>query len=291
MKKSIFLIGCVVITSSLVLPSCDKRQIDVQEPKLLEFEYFEKFGELHNEFLTNVKNNLQLDNEISSLEERINYIRDFQNEFLSSCELPGSDKDLISYDLEKYKGLMNVEVTKRLVITNRDQIKEEDTVSVFTLIEIAQEENILDTFELRILTQLSELARMGFESSITDFQFVRALQKMKTDWISMGYLVDENCGYVSGYALAISIASMEWWEENPDAGILETKGTSILIPAWAVADAVGAIWGATSGAIGSYVMNGEVKWGSVGFGAVSGAVAGSTGVVGKVAKWISKTIR
>ena len=58
----------------------------------------------------------------------------------------------------------------------------------------------------------------------------------------------------------------------------------------AVSDAVGAIWGATSGAIGSYMINGEVKWGSVGFGALSGAVAGSTGVVGKVAKWITKVI-
>lgn len=106
----------------------------------------------------------------------------------------------------------------------------------------------------------------------------------------MGYLADDGSGYVSGYAIAISIASMEWWEENPDAAMMDLKGTSVLVPAWAVADVVGAIWGATSGAIGSYLMNGEVKWGAVGFGALSGAVAGSTGVVGKVAKWISKAI-
>lgn len=290
MKKSKFFLGWIVIASLPVLPSCDSKQADDQDPKLLEFEYFENIGELHNEFLTNVKNNLHLDSDLRSLEERIDYINDFQNDFLFSCELPDSDKNLISRDLEKYKGLTNVEITKSLVLTNCDQSKEEDTISVFALIEVAEEENILDTFELRTLTQLSELAKMAFEGIISDYQFIRALQKMKTDWISMGYLADEDCGYVSGYALAISIASMEWWEENPDALMLETKGTSVLVPAWAVADAVGAIWGATSGAIGSYVINGEVKWKSVGFGALSGAVAGSTGVVGKVAKWVSKAI-
>mgnify|MGYP001400306816 CR=1 FL=1 len=270
--------------------SCDQRQIEEHPENLLKFEYFEEIASLHNEFLTNVKNNLILENNIDCKEAKIDFITAFQNDFLKTCHMSYSEKELISKDMEQFKNLVDIENTMRLVGVAHGETKNEDTVSVFTLIETAEVENILDTFELRMLTKISELAKMGFEGTITDYQFMRALQKMKNDWIAMGYLVEENCGYVSGCAIAISIASMEWWELNPDAGMLETKGSYVLIPAWAVADAVGAIWGATSGAIGSYVINGEVRWGSVGFGALSGAVAGSTGVVGKVAKWISKTI-
>lgn len=290
MKKSVTKIGFFSLVILVVLPSCDKKQNEDDHKDLLEFEYFEKIGSLHNEFLTNVKNNLIMDNSIESLEDRIDYINDFQNDFLNICDLTSSEKQLISQELEQYKSLVDIDITMRLVGAGQRLAKDEDTVSVFTLIETAECENILDTFELSTLTKLSELAKMGFEGTITDYQFMRALQKMKYDWISMGYLVEDNCGYVSGCAIAISIASMEWWELNSEAGMLEVKGNNVLIPAWAVADAVGAVWGATSGAIGSYIINGEVKWGSVGFGALSGAVAGSTGVVGKVAKWISKTI-
>lgn len=290
MKKSINLLGLLSVGSILAMLSCDQRHNEDPSDNLLEFAYFEKIGLLHNEFLTNVRNNLQLDDNLNSLEERIDYINDFQNDFLETLTVSDIEKQQITHELEQYKGLVDVDVTRSLVGAGRGSIKEGDTISVFTLIEVAENKNILDTFELRTLTQLSELAKMGFDGTLTDYQFVRALQKMKNEWISMGYLIDENYGYVSGYAIAISIASMEWWELNPDAGMLESKGSNVLIPAWAVADAVGAVWGATSGAIGSYVINGEIKWGSVGFGALSGAVAGSTGVVGKVAKWISKTI-
>lgn len=290
MKKSIITIGFLSVVILFLFLSCDQRQIEEHPENFLKFEYFEEMASLHNEFLTNVKNNLVLKNDLDSKEERIDFITAFQNDFLKTCAITDSEKQLVSNDMEQFKSLVDIENTMRSVGVDQGRTKNEDTLSVFTLIETAEVENILDTFELRMLTKISELAKMGFEGTITDYQFMRALQKMKNDWIAMGYLVEENCGYVSGCAIAISIASMEWWELNPEAGMLETKGSNVLIPAWAVADAVGAVWGATSGAIGSYILNGEVKWGSVGFGALSGAVAGSTGVVGKVAKWISKTI-
>ncbi|MDX9928148.1 MAG: hypothetical protein RBT28_12370 [Bacteroidales bacterium] len=273
------------------LLSCDNRQIEGPDTNLLKFDYFEKIGVLHNDFLTNVKENFQLDNSLNTLDERIDYINKFQNEFLECLELSDSDMKIMSQELELSKGLVDIDVTKKLVLTNHALLKEGDEASVYTLIDQAEAYNIVDQFEYSTLTQLSDLARMGYEGTISEYQFARELQKMKNDWISMGYLVNENCGYISGCAIAISIASIEWWNENPDAGIVVIdKESNVLVPVWAVSDAVGAFWGATSGAIGSYMINGEVKWGSVGFGALSGAVAGSTGVVGKVAKWITKVI-
>ena len=167
MKKSISILGCVAILSSLVILSCDKRHIDAKASNLLEFEYFVKYGALHNEFLTNVKNNLQIDNGLNSHEERIDYINEFQNKFLSTCTLPDYEKVEISKELERNKDLVDFDISRKLVSDQRYR-KEEDTVSVFALHEVAEKENILDTFEIRSMTQLSELARMGFEGTISD---------------------------------------------------------------------------------------------------------------------------
>lgn len=86
--------------------------------------------------------------------------------------------------------------------------------------------------------------------------------------------------------LAISIASIEWWEENPDAFADNTKSTKAL-PVWAAADVVGGVLGAGMSAAAQYGVNGDVNWEIVGYSALGGAVAGSTGIVGKAAKWIS----
>ena len=273
-----------------IFMGCIEGKVSDLEPGLLQFEYFEKAGTLHNQFLSNVKNNLTIDEKVGSRSDIINYITEFQNDFLLNCNLSDSSKTLMVNEFERSKYLTDFEVTRGLVMQDQSEIKDGDTLSVFTLLDKAEAYNILDTFELRAMNKLADLSKLGFEGSISPYEFVRALERMKSDWISMGYTSDANVGYLSGYTIAISLASMDWWEDNADAGMLEIKGTNIIVPAWVVADAIGALWGATSGAVGSYIINGEIKWGSVGFGALSGAVAGSTGVVGKVAKWISKAI-
>ena len=113
------------------------------------------------------------------------------------------------------------------------------------------------------------------------------IQELIEEFNHIGYNVDSGEGEMVATVLAISIASIEWWEENPDAFTDNLKSTEAL-PAWAAADVVGAAWGAATGAIGSYAGTGEVNWTAVGVGAVSGAVAGSTGIIGKAGKWLSK---
>lgn len=93
-----------------------------------------------------------------------------------------------------------------------------------------------------------------------------------------------------GTILAISMASLEWWGQNSDAlDDLASKNNAAnraLIAPWVAADLVGATWGGATGAIASYAGTGEVNWTAVGVGALSGAVSGSTGAIGKIAKWL-----
>lgn len=136
---------------------------------------------------------------------------------------------------------------------------------------------------------MDDMAGLCLAGSVSEDELWTFVYKMRRDWTQMQYQTDSNAGYISGYVIAIALSSIDWWELNPECRTLMSKSTT-LIPARVAADAIGAIWGATSAAIGSYVVNGEVRWGSVGYGVLSGAVAGSTGVVGKVAKWVSKVL-
>ena len=52
-------------------------------------------------------------------------------------------------------------------------------------------------------------------------------------------------------------------------------------------DAAGALVSAGAVALNNYINNGSISWSAVGTGAVIGAVTGSTGIVGKVGKWIA----
>lgn len=88
-------------------------------------------------------------------------------------------------------------------------------------------------------------------------------------------------GALGGVVLSVSKSSLEYWKEEQPA---QTKA----VQAFVGADIAGAVMGAANGAIGSYVVSGSVNWGSVGWGAATGAIIGSTGVVGKLGKWINK---
>ena len=60
------------------------------------------------------------------------------------------------------------------------------------------------------------------------------------------------------------------------------------LPVFVGADIAGAVIGACSSGLGSYFMSGKVDWRSVGWSAASGAITGSTGVVGKIGRWLSR---
>ena len=63
------------------------------------------------------------------------------------------------------------------------------------------------------------------------------------------------------------------------------------VPAFVGADIAGAVWSVCLGCAGAKVTGGNITWKSVAWSAASGAVTGSTGIVGKVGKWLTKYIR
>jgi hypothetical protein len=135
---------------------------------------------------------------------------------------------------------------------------------------------------------LGEKVKLSYEGVISDFELKSFTLQLKDEWLAMGYTVDSENGRIMAYTLAISLASLEWWEENPD-GLKSSRSlkSALALPAWAAADIGGAIVSGAIAASGQYTLTGEVNWEVVGWSALGGGVSTSTGAAGKVGKWIS----
>lgn len=294
MKKFYFLlISSVIVVAAII--SCNK-SYDNAKPKAekLRFESFEKYGKIHNDFLTNVKDNFNPDKNINTLKDGINYIDNFQQKFLKSLDISDNDKSLLSKSLTDNKELVVYEKTYNKLFPSGKSLKNSDSedtsLALFDIIEKVKDQGVIDDFEYKSLSELGMKVKQSYEGLISDPELKSFVIQLKEEWISKGYTVESENGRVVAYVLAISLASLEWWENNQEGGL---KSSSILkrtkaLPAWAAADIGGAIVGGAWRALSSYQRSGKVDWGGVGRSALGGGIATSTGAAGKVGKWISK---
>lgn len=283
----------LAIIASIIITSCNKSD-EVQNSYIekLSFESFEKYGKIHNDFLTNVNINFEPSDEISSYDEAIEYINEFQHEFLESTNLTKEEKQMLSASLSETKMLVDFDYSYSKLFPsqkNRQKITSIDEMSLFELIENSKANGLIDEFEHNSLKLLGEKVKQSYEGIISDNELKSFALQLKDEWLSMGYTVDSENGRIMAYTLAISLASLEWWEENPE-GLKSTRSSlavAMALPAWAAADIGGAIVSGAIAASGQYAITGEVNWEVVGWSALGGGVSTSTGAAGKIGKWIS----
>lgn len=276
----------IVLFGITTLSSCEK---DTAHSKITNMQVsdFAKIGEIHNAFLTNTINNFYVLDEVVDEKEKIEFIKEFNKDFVSSLDLPSEDKHLLIWGLEEHKDLV---VTPNLIRKSfgQDDNKSEKAgdENIFSLIEALYNSNQIGHHSYNMLLKLSNDVKANHEQLLSDKQLKLNIQSLVSEFDSFGYDSNSREGEMVGSILAISMASIEWWDEysDPFGNAEESK----VLPAWAAADIIGAAWGGATGAISSYIGTGEVNWTAVGVGAVSGAVAGSTGAVGKIAKWLIK---
>lgn len=257
----------------------------------LSFESFEKYGKIHNDFLTNVKQNFEPTDEISSYDEAIDYVNTFQQQFLKSTSLSESEKQMLSAAIIETKRFVDFDYSYNKMFPNQENRQKSasiDEMTLFELVEKSKEDGLIDEFEYNSLMALGEKVKLSYEGVISDFELKSFTLQLKDEWLAMGYTVDSENGRIMAYTLAISLASLEWWEENPD-GLKSSRSlkSALALPAWAAADIGGAIVSGAIAASGQYTLTGEVNWEVVGWSALGGGVSTSTGAAGKVGKWIS----
>ncbi len=279
-------LGLAIIATIFIVACSDNTEANI-EAKQLKVADFKEVGEIHNQFLTNVKNNFNPDESITNLDEKIDYVTTFNKNFVNNLNIDASEKLELKNYLEEHKNLVVEEniVQQSFGINNRLLKSNDNEPSIFQLIDELKSNGQLSDNSHKILYTLTESLKSNYEGNLSDELLKSDVEKLISDFDTIGFNDEE--GELVGTILAISISSIEWWEENPDAlnGLASrsfSKQKTALIVPWLASDIAGAVVG---GAIGG-VRSGS--WRGAGEGALIGAVVASTGVVGRLGKWISK---
>jgi len=291
LKKVLFM--CLFLLSALIVINCSSDDNN-PTPVAMKVQDFNKAGEIHNLFLTNVKNEFKPLENISNIEEKIEYINDFNKKFVGSLDISPENKKALINDLEKNKNLVvesNI-VNKAFGKKSSSKSTTSSDINLIDMINDLKESEQINDTSYEILSNISIDIKNNYDGSLTDSDLKLNVEKYIAQFNQAGYDISSGEGEMVGTILAISISSIEWWEENPDALLNLSKRSSstlhnkALIAPWLAADVGGAIYGAAAGAVGSYLLNGEVSWKATGWASLAGAVGASTGAAGKIAKWI-----
>lgn len=289
--------------SLLAIVGCTRIRPDdspVLEDEKTNFELFSQFGEFHNTMLAYAADNFDIEHPAESLEDGLDYLADFHAKFADGLDLQASSKEQIKDYLQTYKNLYNKENFLLLSPTKAELMLDTDETfvrsEVISLINASYSRGEIDFFERNAFTNLIDWSIAYTSGNMAEWVFVQNVNQLISQWeqrysdADYSELVDNNGrtrevavdelphGALSGVVLNISQSSLDYWEE------CSTRA----LPLIAAQDIVGAVIGGVSGAAGSAIVGGSVNWGSVAWGAAVGAVTGSTGVVGKVAKYLTK---
>lgn len=277
----------LIMSIFILVTGCNRNEESVKYDASKEyFKTFEKYGEIHNQFLSNLQDNFNPDiQEVTTLYEGIQRINQFNLKYTATLNIPEEEKKLLCDELTKMKHFVYTPLMydELFCIKTRNTDGSEVEGYYLEYIQEAYRNELIDFFEYEKLLLLGEKAKANISGTVTNDEFETFIYKVKEEWLIQGYTEESKYGKTLAYALSISLASIEWWQINTDA-LPQTRA----LPAAIALDAAGAAIGAVIGAVSSYAGNGEVNWTSVGVSAVGGAITGSLGMVGKAAKWLSK---
>ncbi|MEM8907966.1 MAG: hypothetical protein AAGD05_08990, partial [Bacteroidota bacterium] len=240
---------------------------------------YANIGNWHNDFLTNIDENFIPNNSPTiTYTQKINAISAFNQDYATQLGLNLADQKDLQAEIENFKELVDRYVAYDRFFESTDIL---DNLDLYGLMAELKSLDIIDEFELNLINNLLDLVKANHAGSLSINQLNEALQGLQAEWIAQGYTECGAHGEFSAMVLSISLASVEWWLSNPGAGNIVLR-----VAPWVAADVGGAIYGAGAGALGSYLINGEVSWKATAWASLAGAVGASTGIAGKIGKWL-----
>lgn len=297
------------VVALLVIAGCSNMDENLSNKPTIEkksnFETFSIYGKVHNEMLNDADLNFfEPETFATTKVDAINQVLSFQKESVKKLSISDSDKQFLMQGLETYKKLYCTEdlMNSFYAKTSRtvEEAEEITTEEIRTLIKDAYESGSIDSFEYKTFLQLVDYVVENASGSLSNFDFEHKVTTLINQWeikysdvdFSQLEAKEDNGmflpkdfdtvpkGALGGVVLNVSQSSLKYWETP------QTRA----VPAFVGADIAGAVVGACLGAVGSKVVSGSVSWKGVAWSATSGAITGSTGIVGKIGKWITKCL-
>ncbi len=270
---------------------------------------FDIYGSIHNHLLKHVADNFPESKDgPDSISERINFLLEFQMQEISNVPISQADQMAVSSYLAKHKNGYFPErslpyFTGTPVSMEMDDEILGDISDIRSIFKEACAAGLIDMFELERIIKISDyivenvegtLSVKEFEEKIDDIIAEWEKQYADTDFSCLVSEKDENGNYlpmpkmsmkdapkgaVLGVILNITRHSLTYWNGPGAMNPVER------IAPWILADAAGAVIGG-AGSLLYQLDNENIDWGSVGWSALTNGVAHSTGIVGKVVKWL-----
>ena len=274
------------------------------------FSKFDIYGSIHNRLLKHVADNFPESKEgADSISERINFLLEFQMQEISNLPISQVDQLAVSSNLAKHKNGYFPERSLPYFTGTPVTMEMDDEIlggvsDIRSVFKEACAAGLIDMFELERIIKISDYIVENVEGTLSVKEFEKKIDGIISEWekqyadSDFSCLVsekDENGNYlpmpkmsmkdapkgaVLGVILNITKHSLTYWN-GPDA-----MNPVERIAPWVLADAAGAVIGG-AGSLLYQLDNENIDWGSVGWSALTNGVAHSTGIVGKVVKWLS----
>jgi hypothetical protein len=281
------------LTSALI--SCQKEQLIVEEGtakekankgfrvQLLSYQSYVPYGQLHNDYLTNVQDNFTNSTTAISLSEAIDYVANFNQSYTNTITtLSNNEKQIINAGITEFKDFVVSETFMEYQMGPNGRFYQD--------INTAYNNGSIDEFEKNTLISIGQKSYDVYSNPLTIQDLEIYLNAIKAEWEGQQYTTNDVHGRLTPAILAISLESANWWSNHPDA---YPNNSSTVLAAPIANDVAGAAVGALVQA-GKEIVNDDIQGGGtlegagsrIANAAVTGAVVGSTGVVGKVANFI-----
>ncbi len=268
-----------LITISLIIFSCSENEITDNQVNNLKSNI--SLGKIHNDFLTHTLINFDIPKEKHSKEEGLTELANFQIDYMNSLNYNNFDKETAINYFTQMKHLYKIENAMDLL--ENGVIIENQRFSLTEMNNKLNTDGVISELDTEITNKIIQDLNDNLKGIKTDKDVLNSLKEYKTIWVNSQNSISNKGGDYSSIILDISISSLNWWEENS----LEANGHN-KVAVWIMTDIVGAIAGADLAATAQNFLNdGEINWSVVAAAGLTTAIASSTGIIGKVGKWLA----
>ena len=276
--------GLLVLVMAVILPIACNDVTNVND--VTDMLSLEEVKLAHRVAMEQAKNNFTPNESLTSLDAKIDYVSSFTQSSISKMDLTDYKIKSLNSAIEEHKNmLMKFEYTSlsRQKIVSTDQVEIQQIV-----IDDLESSGLFSSSEINLVRRISHSFGLAEEGNIPPTSIGDSISVFRTFYEGLEPTSDGS-KHTVGIILAIAEESYEWWSKNPD-DIISTDGKSkvILLPNVVAQDVAGAIVGAgVAAGYQLYQNDGDFDWEAVGWGAGAGAIIASTGLVGRIAKWLS----
>ena len=280
----------VLLCLTALFLHCEKEDVNSSKLQLRKASSTCSYGDIHNDFMDMANAEFEIDTTVTSKTQAIRQLTDFYvNRTSSYTKLSSDDRNILAESIENNNDLFDAQ-TSINVIFDRNLVNNpwrgRSTLTV--LIDDLNANAVISSNETAQIRATVTLVRDAIQGRVNLNDFEQKLTQLSADNVGKNY------DFLNP-ALCVGESSLSWWRNTSPDLFLDQQVISPSNPQYQTnalpdvvgVDIAGAIVGAAVSASIQYGVTRNVNWKIVGLTAVAGAITSSTGVIGKLGKWIS----